>query len=114
MIHYPILVILNNVEKCKKDKVKITKRRIDSASIELIKTELDSIDWNCINNMDVNESFKYFHTILVNSMDEHCLKREYSISYDKIIRDPWITRGLSNSIRKQKKLYLQTTTFPRP
>ena len=58
--HYPSLVILNNVEKCKKDKVKITKRRIDSASIESIKTELDSVDWNCIDNMDVNEAFKYF------------------------------------------------------
>ena len=105
--HYPSLVILNNVEKCKRDKVKITKRRIDSASIELIKTEVDSVDWTCIDNMNVNEAFKYFHTILLNSMDEHCPKREYSISYDKIIRDPWITKGLSNSIRKQKKLYLK-------
>ena len=105
--HYPSLVILNNVEKCKRDKVKITKRRIDSASIELIKTEIDGVDWTCIDNMDVNEAFKYFHTILLNSMDEHCPKREYSISYDKIIRDPWITKGLSNSIRKQKKLYLK-------
>ena len=105
--YYPSLVILNNVEKCKRDKVKITKRRIDSASIELIKTELDSVDWTCIDNMDVNEAFKYFHTILLNSMDEHCPKREYSISYDKIIRDPWITKGLSNSICKQKKLYLK-------
>ena len=78
--HYPSLVILNNVEKCKRDKVKITKRRIDSASIELIKTEVDSVDWTCIDNMDVNEAFKYFHTILLNSMDEHCPKREYSIS----------------------------------
>ena len=105
--HYPSLVILNNIEKCKRDKVKITKRRIDSASIELIKTELDSVDWTCIDDMDVKEAFKYFHTILLNSMDEHCPKREYSISYDKIIRDPWITKGLSNSIRKQKKLYLK-------
>ena len=105
--HYPSLVILNNIEKCKRDKVKITKRRIDSASIELIRTELDSVDWTCIDDMDVNEAFKYFHTILLNSMDEHCPKREYSISYDKIIRDPWITKGLSNSIRKQKKLYLK-------
>ena len=105
--HYPSLVILNNVEKCKRDKVKITKRRIDSASIELIKTELDSVDWTCIDDMDVNEAFKYFHTILLNSLDEHCPKREYSISYDKIIRDPWITKGLSNSICKQKKLYLK-------
>ena len=105
--HYPSLVILNNVEKCKRDKVKITKRKIDSSSIESIQTELDSVDWTCIDNMDVNEAFKYFHTILLNSMEEHCPKREFSISYDKIIRDPWITKGLINSIRKQKKLYLK-------
>ena len=37
--HYPSLVILNNVGKCKRDKVKITKRRIDIASIESIKAE---------------------------------------------------------------------------
>ena len=42
--HYPSLVILNNVEKCKRDKVKITKRKIDSSSIESIQTELDSVD----------------------------------------------------------------------
>ena len=47
-------------------------------------------------------------------MDEHCPKREYSISYDKIIRDPWITKGLSNSICKQKKLYLKQLHFSDP
>ena len=105
--YYPSLVILNNIEKCKKDKVKITKRRVDSASIELIKTEVDSVDWSCIDSMNVNEAFEYFHSTLLKSIDAHCPKREYSISYDKIIRDPWITKGLINSIRKQKKLYLK-------
>ena len=105
--HYPSLVILNNVEKCKKDKVKIAKRRVDSASIELIKTEIDNVDWSCIDSMNVNEAFEYFHSILLKSIDVHCPKREYSISHDKVIRDPWITKGLINSIHKQKKLYLK-------
>ena len=30
--HYPALVVLNNIEQCKKDKVKIAKRKIDSKS----------------------------------------------------------------------------------
>ena len=105
--HYPSIVILHNIEKCKKDRVKITKRRIDSASIELIKTDVDSVDWTCIDSMDVNEAFEYYHHILLKSIDAHCPKREYSISYDKIIRDPWITKGLMKSIRKQKRLYLR-------
>ena len=34
--HYPTLVVLHNVEKCKKDKVKIIKRKIDSGAIALL------------------------------------------------------------------------------
>ena len=105
--HYLSLLILHNVEKGKKDGVNITKRRVDSASIELIKTDLDSVDWACLDRMDVNEAFEYFHPILLKSIDAHCPKREYSISQDKIIRDPWITKGLINSICKQKRLYLK-------
>ena len=103
--HYPTLVVLHNVEHCKKDKVKITKRKIDSISIELIKKELDSVEWTCVYSMNVNEAFEHFHSTLVGTIDTHCPKREYSVSYGKIVRDPWITKGLINSIRRQKKLY---------
>ena len=57
--------------------------------------------------MNVNEAFEYFHLTLVGTMDVHCPKKEYNISQEKIIRDPWITKGLINSIKKQNKLYLK-------
>ena len=103
--HYPALVVLNNIEQCKKDKVKIAKRKIDSKSVGLIRDDLDNIDWNCLDIMNVNEAFDCFHSTLTSIIDKHCPKREFSISYGKITRDPWITKGLSNSIRRQKKLY---------
>ena len=103
--HYPALVVLNNIEQCKKDKVKIAKRKIDSKSLGLIRDDLDNIDWNCLDIMNVNEAFDCFHSTLTSIIDKHCPKREFSISYGKITRDPWITKGLSNSIRRQKKLY---------
>ena len=103
--HYPVLVVINNIEHCKKDKVKIAKQKIDSKSIGLIKHDLNNIDWNCIDNMNVNESFDCFHSLLTSTIDKHCPKQEFRISYGKITRDPWITKGLSNSIRRQKKLY---------
>ena len=83
--HYPTLVVLHNVEHCKKDKVKITKRKIDSISIELIKKELDSVEWTCAYSMNVNEAFEHFHSTLVGTIDTHCPKREYSVSYGKIV-----------------------------
>ena len=73
----------------------------------LLKADLVNVDWTCLNDMNVNEAFEYFHSTLVGTMDAHCPKKEYSISQDKIIWDPWITKGLINSIRKQKKLYLK-------
>ena len=100
-------MVLHNVEKCKKDKVKIIKRKIDSGAIALLNADLASVDWTCLNDMNVNEAFEYFHSTLVGTMDVHCPKKEYSISQDKIIWDPWITKGLINSIKKQKKLYLK-------
>ena len=39
--HYPTLVVLHNIEKCKKDKVKIIKRKIDSGAIALLNADLD-------------------------------------------------------------------------
>lgn len=83
--HYPTLVILHNIEQCKKGKVKIHKRKIDSDEIDSIKTDLDRMDWTCLNSMGVNEAFEFFHTTLLGTIDVHCPKREYSINHDKII-----------------------------
>ena len=55
--HYPTLVVLHNVEKCKKDKVKVIKRKIDNEAIALVKDDLDSVDWTCLNDLNVNVSF---------------------------------------------------------
>ena len=42
--HYPILVILHIIQKCKKDKVRITNRKIDSEAVDQIQVQLDSVD----------------------------------------------------------------------
>ena len=105
--HFLSLVVLHNINKCKKDKVKICKRKIDSKANDLIKTELDSVNWTYINTMSVNEAFDSFHSTLLETIQTFCPKKEYCISHDKIIRDPWITKGLMNSIKRPKKLYLK-------
>ena len=105
--HYPILVVLLNIQKCKKDKVRITSRKTDSETVDQIKAQLDTVDWMCMNTMNVNESFEFFHSTLTNIIDTQCPKREFSVRYDRITRDPWITKGLTNSLQRQKKVYLK-------
>ena len=103
--HYPCLVILHNVNLSKKDKVSITKRNITDDSIDTIKRKLDSVDWMYLEDLDVNEAFESFHEKLTNTIDEVCPQKEFRIRQDKLIRDPWITKGLQNSLRRQKHLY---------
>ena len=45
--------------------------------------------------------------MLVETIDRIAPETEIKLSKSKTARDPWITKGILNSIRKQKKLYLE-------
>ena len=75
--HCPTLLILHNIQKCKKDKIKISKRRIDTPAVNQIKVNLDSVDWTCLDNMTVDEAFDCFHLTLLGAIETHCPKKEY-------------------------------------
>ena len=103
--HYPCLVVLHDVNKCKKDKIRISKRTINDSTVQQLNDILAQTDWCYLEHLDVNVGFTKFHETLTAALDTACPRKEYLIRHDKIVRDPWITKGLSNSLRKQKKLY---------
>ena len=103
--HYPCLMVVHNVNLSRKDKVTVSKRSITDESIVKIRHRLDSVDWSYLNNQGVNEAFESFHTKLTDTIDEVCPQKELKLRQDKLIRDPWISKGIRNSLRKQKKLY---------
>ena len=103
--HYPCLVLLHDMNKCKKDKIRISKRTFTESSIQQLNDTLTQTDWTYLEHLDANEGFTKFHEALTVALDNVCPKKEYLIRQDKIVRDPWITKGLSNSLKKQKRLY---------
>ena len=103
--HYPCLVILHNIYKCKKDKIRITKRTLNDSTINQLNDTLSNTDWNYLEKLDANEGFNKFHETLTLALDRTYPKREYLIRHDKIVRDPWVMKGLSNSLRRQKQMY---------
>ena len=103
--HYPCLVLLHNVNKCKKDKIRISKRSFTQSSIENLNRILCETDWNYLKGLQVNDAFNKFHETLTSALDKTCPRKEYFVRHDKIVRDPWITKGMSNSLRKQKRLH---------
>ena len=104
--HLPIIALLGNQKKSLKQSITVTVRNLSDENIQLIREDLDMIDWeNVLENQNCNTGFTTFHQILRESMDKHAPEKAKKLSYKKQIRDPWITKGILTSLARQKKLY---------
>ena len=103
--HMPCMLTLFNQKKCKKEGRIITSRSLTDVNIEKINNDLQ-IDWdNELEGKNVEESFNIFHSILCETIEKHAPETTKRISARKIIRDPWITKGILTSLKRQRKLY---------
>ena len=103
--HMPCMLTLFNQKKCKKEGRIVKSRSLTDKNIELIKSDLNR-NWDHeLEGKNVDESFKLFHTTLIDTIDKYAPEVEKRISAKKLIRDPWITKGLITSMNKQRKLY---------
>ena len=103
--HMPCMITLFNQRKCNKESKKITSRPLTDKNIQKINQDLQ-VDWNSeLEGKSVEESFTLFHNKLMEKIDKHAPERTKRISARKIIRDPWITKGILTSLNRQRKLY---------
>ena len=104
--HLPCLLILKNQRKCLRVGRIIRSRQIDDNTLEKIKEDLCQIDWNTeLTSHSVDKNFDKFHFKLCDTIEKHAPEREKRISAKNVIQDPWITRGILTSLKKQKRLY---------
>ena len=84
----------------------VTKKDTSNEALAKVKHDLN-IDWHSLlqGSNDVNEQFDKFHDFVSNKIDEHCQERQIKISNKKIIKEPWLTKGIIQSSRKQLRLY---------
>ena len=103
--HMPCMVTLFNQKKCKRESKNITSRPLTDKNIQKINNDL-LLDWdNELEGKCVEESFTLFHNKLIETIDKHAPETTRKISGRKLIRDPWITKGIITSLNKQRKLY---------
>ena len=57
---------------------------------------------------DVNDAFDRFHCVINESIENRCPTKKVKISSKKIIKEPWLTKGIINSSKKQLRLYKQS------
>ena len=101
--HLPILIIFRNQNKSLKECKVIKSQNLNGPRLDRINSELKQIDWDeLLGNMDVSAGFLKFHTMLCKSIDNHAPEIQRKVKYKKIVKDPWITHGIMNSLAKQR------------
>ena len=80
---------------------------LDDYKINDIVLSLQDHKWiETLGELNANNGFDIFHSLLIETIDKIAPETEIKLSKGKTARDLWITKGILNSIWKQKKLYL--------
>ena len=66
------------------------------------------IDWTTLQQSNVNLAFIQLQTKIEECMDKIAPVKHVTIPVHKIWKEPWITKGLSNSMNKCTQLYKNT------
>ena len=105
--HLPCITILNGILTCKKDYVKISKRKSTTESINNLNECLKSIDRNLFKNstLDFNKKTNHLMNTLQREIDRHLPVQSTIIKYEKLRREPWITNALMKSMNRSRQLY---------
>ena len=106
--HFACLVVARDQNKSTKGPRYIKTRNLNDQKINDIVLSLQDNKWvDILGTLDVTKGFNTFHSLLVETIGNIAPETEIKLSKGKTARDPWITKGILNSIRKQKKLYLE-------
>ena len=109
--HLPCLVRLKNF-KPTGTKNFILKRVINNKVLKNINEDISKIDWNMkMKNKSASDSFHSFHSELLITLNKHAREKLVRIK-EKRIKNPWMSKGLKNSLIKSKKLYERALIDP--
>ena len=83
----------------------ISKRVLNNKAVKTIKEDLLKIDWNMkMKDKSASNLFYAFHSELLIVLNKHAPEKLIRIN-EKRIKNPWLSKGLKNSLIKSKQLY---------
>ena len=91
--HLPTMTVFDNLNRKVRKPLIITSRDLRKEKLNLIRSQLNGIDWSVLENMSVNESFNYYHKKLLDVINDICPERETKIPAKRILREPWVNQG---------------------
>ena len=109
--HFPCLLKVKNPYLFCKQPKRITTRALNASKISEINKKILEIDWTTkLDNQNVDIQYQKFSQILTDIMDNVSPYHTIKIPYNKVVRDPWLTKGLIQCYKKQKILYKKSLT----
>ena len=106
--HFAYLSVIRDQNKSMKGPRFIKTRNLDDLKIDDIIKKLQEFDWtDILSPLDTKDGFEIFHSTLLSTIDLVAPEIEARIRKNQTAKDPWITKGILTSIRRQIKLYLE-------
>jgi len=104
--HLPSITCLS---KCKytQKKAPLTykKRYMNNDIISNISNTIQNKDWNYLEHFDLNRAYSNFSEELNKIINEHAPEKLITIPFNRVIRDPWMSKGLIKSAKTLNKLH---------
>ena len=107
--HMPSIITLKDQKKSKKEPLRILTRELNNNKLNELNSKLANMPWeSTVQNLDTEETFNCFHTQLQDSIEKVIPLKMKTISYNHILRDPWLTNSLRKCLNTQKHSYKPT------
>ena len=110
--HLPCLVMLDCENKHISGPIEFQSRKLNSAKVDKIVSDLETIDWNILENLNPNEGYNKFQEILTTVLDKYAPIKTVVIPVKYQIREPWMTPGLLKSSIECDKKYKEVIGLP--
>ena len=108
--HFPCIMTWPNIIKNKRNHITFNVKKFDQKHVSALQDYLRH-DWQILEMIeDANDAYQLFHSRLENSINKFTEEKTVKISYKKIVKQPWLTKGIIKANRKQTKLYKEWLT----
>ena len=98
--HLPCLLTISNTKKSKQEPMYRTICDTSDKALKCLNNDLKGINWNiALDNVD--ELFNDFHSKVQQQIEKHCPEKSIRLSPKSIRKEPWLTKGIINSSKKQ-------------
>ena len=102
--HLPCLLTVSNTKKSKQEPMYRTICDTSDKAMKSLNHDLKGINWNtALDNVD--DLFNDFHNKVQQQIDKHCPEKVIHLSPKSIRKEPWLTKGIINSSKKQLFLF---------